>query len=167
MACLAGPKFSSLRQARIAQWEVCISPRSLSSFLPLICPCVLTKIPFFFTSLNILFLPVGPQTPPFRRAPMSTDQARVAYMAALTRHAFRDAYIYTSDGLDTLLGGLWVAEGITNANLYSMMEIFCIFSDTFGLHYPNGKLVERDQNPLQPGDYFLATNGRSPLCLSH
>ena len=53
---------------------------------------------------------------------MFTDQARVAYMAALTHYAFRDAYIYTSDGLDTLLGGLWVAEGITNANLYPIFQ---------------------------------------------
>ena len=95
------------------------------------------------------------------------DQDRLAHGAPPSRSAWRDVFIYTSDDLDNLIRGLWVAEGITNANLYSMVEMFCTFSDTFGLHYPNGKLVERDQNQLQPGDYFLATNGRPPLCLSH
>jgi len=32
---------------------------------------------------------------------------------------------------DTLLGGLWISEGIANANLYSVVEIICIFTDTF------------------------------------
>ncbi|PUU78807.1 hypothetical protein B9Z19DRAFT_1126061 [Tuber borchii] len=69
------------------------------------------------------------------------------------------ANIYSSDRKDNLIGGLWIAEGITNANLYSMLEIFCTFSDTFYLRHFSGRLVERDQNPLQPGDYLIATNG--------
>ncbi|PUU78816.1 hypothetical protein B9Z19DRAFT_906321, partial [Tuber borchii] len=71
----------------------------------------------------------------------------------------RNANIYDSDRKDNLIGGLWIAEGITNANLYSMLEIFCTFSDTFYLRHFSGQLVERDQNPLQPGDYLIATNG--------
>ena len=49
---------------------------------------------------------------------------------------------------------------ITNANLYSMLEIICSFTDTFTLDNNNGQLVERDGQQLQPGNYYIATNGR-------
>ncbi|PUU82145.1 hypothetical protein B9Z19DRAFT_1075639 [Tuber borchii] len=80
-------------------------------------------------------------------------------MAAVNRSIAHNTFIYSSDDLNVLLGGLWVAEGITNANLYSMMEIICIFSDTFDLQHHRGPLVERDNSQLQPGDYFVVTNG--------
>ena len=130
-------------------------------------PCIPTNIPFFFTRPNIPFLPVSPETPSFRRAPVFTDQDKLAYMAAVNRSILHNAFIYSSDDLNVLLGGLWVIQGITNANLYSMMEIFCTFSDTFDLHYHRGPLVERDDSQLQPGDYFVVTNGRSPPPFMH
>ena len=120
-----------------------------------------------FTNSSIPFLSIGFNMDSSSRVTAPIDQDRFAHRAPPSGSVWRDVFIYTSDDSGNLIGGLWVAEGITNANLYSMVEIFCIFSDTFGLHYPNGKLVERDQNSLQPGGYFLATNGRSPLCLSH
>ena len=131
---------------------VCMSLRFLSCLLTvlLIYPCVLPNIPF---------LPVGPQTPSFRRAPVPT---KLAYMAAVNRSILHNTFIYSSDDLNVLLGGLWVSEGITNANLYSMIEIFCIFSDIFNLQYHHGPVVERDNSQLQPGDCFVVTNGRSP-----
>jgi len=54
-----------------------------------------------------------------------------------------------------LLGGLWIAEGTTNANLYYMVEIICVFTDTFDLRDNNEQLVKRDEKPLQPGNYFI------------
>ena len=75
----------------------------------------------------------------------------------------RDTFIYDSNHRDTLLGGLWVAEGITNANLYCMVDIICIFTDTFYIHDNNEQLVERDEKPLQPGNYFIVSNGKSLL----
>ncbi|KAG0634204.1 hypothetical protein HOY80DRAFT_1012578 [Tuber brumale] len=80
-------------------------------------------------------------------------------MPSLDRSAWRDTYIYTSRNRGTVIGGLWVAEGITNANLYSMLEIFCSFSDTFDLQNESEQLVGRDQQPLQPGNYYIVTNG--------
>ena len=75
----------------------------------------------------------------------------------------RDTFIYDSNHRDTLLGGLWVAEGITNANLYCMVDIICIFTDTFYIHDNNEQLVERDEKPLQPRNYFIVSNGKSLL----
>ena len=75
----------------------------------------------------------------------------------------RDTFIYDSNHRDTLLGGLWTAEGITNANLYCMVEIICLLTDTFHLCDNNEQLVERDEKPLRPGNYFIASNGRSLL----
>ena len=90
-------------------------------------------------------------------------------MALPGRGVWRNANIYTCNNHDNLIGGLWIAEGITNVNLYSMIEIFCTFSDTFDLRYDtaNGPLVERDQNQLQVGNYFVVTNGKSSLRFSH
>ncbi|PUU80410.1 HNH endonuclease-domain-containing protein [Tuber borchii] len=75
----------------------------------------------------------------------------------------RDTFIYDSNHRDTLLGGLWVAEGITNANLYCMVDIICLFDDTFHIYDNNEKLVERDEKPLQPGNYFIVYNGSITL----
>ena len=75
----------------------------------------------------------------------------------------RDVFIYDSNHRDTLLGGLWIAEGTTNANLYCMVDIICIFTDTFDIRDNSERLVERDEKPLQPGNYFIVTNGKSLL----
>ena len=88
-------------------------------------------------------------------------------MDIFSRSAFRDAFIYASGSLCTLLGGLWIAEGITNANLYSMVEIFCNFSDIFDLQLHGGPLIKKDDSQLQPGNYFVVTNGKSPPCMNH
>ncbi|KAG0134055.1 hypothetical protein HOY82DRAFT_638869 [Tuber indicum] len=80
-------------------------------------------------------------------------------MPTINRSAWRNAFIYASDNRDTIIGGLWVAEGITNANLYSMIGIFCSFSDTFDLHDESERLVERDLQQLQPGNYYIVTDG--------
>ncbi|KAG0137473.1 hypothetical protein HOY82DRAFT_547598 [Tuber indicum] len=93
------------------------------------------------------------------------------------RSAWRDTYIYASDDRATILGGLWASKGITNANLYSMLEIFCFFTDTYALRDGREQLVERDGHQLQPGNYYVVTNGsirvtdevslsRAPLLLS-
>jgi len=52
-------------------------------------------------------------------------------------------------------------EGTTNANLYFMVEIICVLTDTFELRDNNERLVERNGEPLQPGNYFIASHGSS------
>ncbi|PUU81425.1 hypothetical protein B9Z19DRAFT_1113409 [Tuber borchii] len=89
----------------------------------------------------------------------SIDQDRIVYQAPVNRLAWRDTHIYASDSRDTVLGGLWAAEGITHTCLYSMVGILCIFTDTFVLQDDSQRLVERDEQPLQPGNYYIITNG--------
>ena len=163
----AGPKRVTAKRMLTKKLPRLDKQRLRGVFSAAFYPCIPTTFPFFFTRPNILFLPVDPQTLSFRRAPVSTDQDKLACMAAVNRSILHNTFIYSSDDLNVLLGGLWVAEGITNANLYSMMEVFCTFSDTFDLQYHCGPLVERDNSQLQPGDYFVVTNGTPPPCFLH
>ncbi|KAG0123251.1 hypothetical protein HOY82DRAFT_575160 [Tuber indicum] len=80
-------------------------------------------------------------------------------MPPADRSAWRDTHIYSFDNRETILGGLWVSEGITNANLYSMLEIFCFCTDTFVLHDELEQLLARDSEQLRPGNYYIVTNG--------
>ena len=86
-------------------------------------------------------------------------------MPPADRSAWRNTHIYASRNRDTVIGGLWAAEDITNANLYSMLEIICSFSEPFDLHNESEQLVERDLQPLQPGSYYIVTKGGFFLCL--
>ena len=79
------------------------------------------------------------------------------------RSTVRDAFFYDSNDRDTLLGGLFTSPRITNDNFYDMIEIVCELDDTFELRDENGRLVERDDERLRPGDYYIVTNGRSLL----
>ena len=88
-------------------------------------------------------------------------------MQPANRAGGRDTFIYDSNHRDILLGGLWVAEGITNANLYYMVDIICIVADTFYLRDNNEQIVERDEEPLQPGNYFIVSNGKLLLRILH
>ncbi|KAG0643721.1 hypothetical protein HOY80DRAFT_879731 [Tuber brumale] len=75
------------------------------------------------------------------------------------RSAIRNTFFYASDDRDTQLGGLYTTPGITNDNFYEMVELVCLFSDTFELGDDNGQLVERDDEQLQRGNYYIATKG--------
>ena len=89
----------------------------------------------------------------------ATDEERQSDPPPSDRSAWRDTWIYSSGNRDNVLGGLLVAEGMTNANLYSMLEIFCSFTDTFTLQNDSELLVENDAQKLQPGNYYIVTNG--------
>jgi len=91
----------------------------------------------------------------------ATDEEGQSNTPPWDRAAWRDTWIYSSGNCDNILGGLWVAEGMTNANLYAMLEIFCSFTDTFTLRNDSQLLVENDAQKLQPGNYYIVTNGNS------
>ncbi|KAG0138525.1 hypothetical protein HOY82DRAFT_631065 [Tuber indicum] len=80
-------------------------------------------------------------------------------MAPTDRSAWRNTYIYSSNDRTTVIGGLWTATAMTNANHYSMLEIFYIFTNTFVLHDESEQFVERDGQQLQLGKYYIVTNG--------
>jgi hypothetical protein len=45
----------------------------------------------------------------------------------------RDVHIFDARDRNTSIGGLILTAGITNANLYSMIEIFVIFASEYSL----------------------------------
>jgi hypothetical protein len=76
----------------------------------------------------------------------------------------RDVFIYDAKDPDEVLGGLILTNGVTNANLYSMVEIIIIFSGGFSLLDDDGTKIDRDDRPLQPGNYFIDADGKLLLC---
>jgi len=78
---------------------------------------------------------------------------------AKNRSLGRNVHIYRAKDTSTVLGGLVVTNGMTNSNFYSMVEIAFIFDKGYTLRYEGGTIVQRDDNPLQPGKYFISTAG--------
>jgi hypothetical protein len=64
--------------------------------------------------------------------------------------------------LTTVLGGLILTNGVTNANLNSMVEIIFVFERDYFLRDGGGSTVQRDN---YPGNYYILTNGRFFLIL--
>jgi hypothetical protein len=81
-------------------------------------------------------------------------------MPADVRALGRNVLIYDANNPDEVLGGLVLTNGITNANFHSMVEIMIIFDDGFSLLDGDGTKIERDDRPLQPGNYFIDADGR-------
>ena len=71
----------------------------------------------------------------------------------------RNVHIYSARDTDTVLGGLSVTNGMTNANFYSMVEIIIKFDNYYTLLNENGTSVPRDDHPLQVGNYLVDTPG--------
>ncbi|KAG0639122.1 HNH endonuclease-domain-containing protein [Tuber brumale] len=80
-------------------------------------------------------------------------------MPHLDHSQWHDTFIYASDNRAVRLGGLWAGESFTNANFYSMLEVLCFFSDTFDVHDDSEQLVDRNEEQLQPGNYYIVTSG--------
>jgi hypothetical protein len=74
----------------------------------------------------------------------------------------RDVFIYDAKDPDKVLGGLILTNGVTNANFYSMVEI--LIECDFSLIDDSGTKINRDDNPLQAGNYFIDADGRL-LCI--
>lgn len=77
----------------------------------------------------------------------------------------RDVFFYDLRDPSTLLGGLVLSPGVTNANFYSMVDIVLVISSTYFLQNDNGQALPRDSKSLLPGDYFVVTAApsRSPM----
>jgi hypothetical protein len=76
-------------------------------------------------------------------------------MAPINRSEGRNVHIYDANDPTTVLGGLVLTNGVTNANFYSMVEILIIFTSTFILRYDGGTDIMKDDHPLQPGNYYI------------
>jgi hypothetical protein len=71
------------------------------------------------------------------------------------RSAVRDVHIFDISDRDTSIGGLVLTAGVTNANLYAMIEIFVIFSSEYILRNESNTTIEKDDSPLVPGNYYI------------
>ena len=87
---------------------------------------------------------LSPQRRPYILIRMSKD-----------RSPGRNVHIYSANDTSTVIGGLIVTDCMTNPNLYSMVEITYILDKDYKLRYEGGTIVQRDDNPLQPGKYFI------------
>ena len=65
-----------------------------------------------------------------------------------------------NDPTRTVLGGLVLTNGVTNQNFYSMIEILLVFQSAFFLQGEGGVVIERNNDPLQPGNYYVSSTGR-------
>ncbi len=77
-------------------------------------------------------------------------------MPPRNRSRARDIYIFNTSDRDTPIGGLILTAGVTNANLYTMIEIFVIFDGEYILRNESDITIEKEDNSLLlPGNYFI------------
>jgi len=84
---------------------------------------------------------------------------------AADRSAGRNVHIYDARDPDVVLGGLILTNGVTNANFYSMVEIFLWFNEDYFLRHGDDTEVQRDEQAFRPGDYYIVTNGMYFHCI--
>ncbi|KAG0138780.1 hypothetical protein HOY82DRAFT_595285 [Tuber indicum] len=68
-------------------------------------------------------------------------------------------HICAANKLDVVPGGLVLTNGMTNATLYSMVEITFIFSMGFILSDESQIWLQRDAVPFRAGKYYILTAG--------
>jgi len=74
----------------------------------------------------------------------------------------RDVFIYEGKGHSTLLGGLTLTTGITQADIYVMIEIFVAgLTEGYRIENDTGDRVPRDEEPLTKGNYHVVAE--SPI----
>ena len=76
-------------------------------------------------------------------------------MPPRNRSKGRDVHIFDASDRDTSIGGLILTAGVTNANLYTMIEIFVIFNGEYILRNESDTTIEKDDSLLLPGNYFI------------
>ena len=86
-------------------------------------------------------------------------------MPPRNRSAGRNVHIYNNKNRTTMLGGLILSPGVTNANFYAMIRILVEFtsrhfSRTFSLRDQSRTTIQENNQPLQPGNYYIITSGK-------
>lgn len=81
-------------------------------------------------------------------------------MSTNNRSEGRNVLIYDAKNPSEPVGGLILTHGITNANLYAMIDIICIFSSTFILQLEDSNtIILKNDDVLRPGNYYIVTTG--------
>ena len=81
-------------------------------------------------------------------------------MSPNNRSVGRNVHIYDAKHPDSVIGGLLLTNGVTNGNFYSMVEILIVFTSTFLLRDEGGAEIKKDNDPLQPGKYYIVATGK-------
>jgi hypothetical protein len=89
-----------------------------------------------------------------------TNSSQPTTMAPRDRSGGREVHIYDAKEPATVIGGLILTNGVTNANLYSMVEILVLFTSAFELQDKDETKIQRNDDPLQPGKYYINTAGK-------
>lgn len=74
---------------------------------------------------------------------------------ALNRSVGRNVHLYDSSDRTTVLGGLLLTAGVTKSNFHFMIEILLIFRSSYSVQAENGDPLERNDDPLLPGNYYV------------
>jgi hypothetical protein len=76
-------------------------------------------------------------------------------MTSTYRSKHRNVHIFNASDRNTTIGGLILTDGVTNANLYAMVEIIVIATSDFTLRNESDVVIEKDSSSLQPGNYYI------------
>ena len=76
-------------------------------------------------------------------------------MPPYNRSVGRNVHIFDARDRNTSIGGLILTAGVTNANLYAMIEIFVIFNGEYILRNESDIMIEKDDSILLPGNYYI------------
>ena len=87
-------------------------------------------------------------------SPLLHEAAR-SKMPPRNRSGGRDVHIFDTGDRSTSIGGLILTDGITNDNLYTMIEIFVLFNGEYVLRNESGITIKKDSSPLPPGNYYI------------
>ena len=93
-------------------------------------------------------------------SPTSLTSAQVSTMAPRDRSRGRNVQIYNAKDHTSVLGGLILTNGVTNANFYFMIEIVVLFTTDFEIRDEGDTKIERNDDPLQPGAYYVNATGK-------
>ncbi|KAH8652735.1 HNH endonuclease-domain-containing protein [Tricladium varicosporioides] len=86
-------------------------------------------------------------------------------MPSHDRSAGRDVHIFDASNRNTSIGGLILTAGVTNANLYSMIEVIVFFDGEYVLRNESDITIEKDDSPLLPGSYYI--NSPDPIYINN
>lgn len=74
---------------------------------------------------------------------------------ASDRAVGRNVHLYDTRDRTRAFGGLLLNNGVTNKNFYKMVEILLILETSLSLQNELGAEIEKNDNPLQPGNYYV------------
>jgi hypothetical protein len=90
-------------------------------------------------------------------------------MPPIDRSGGQNVHIFDVKKPTVVLGGLILSNGVTNANLYSMLDIFIVYEapkdvplneEKPFLRNNEGTKIEKNDDPLEPGEHYIITSCR-------